>query len=696
MSSKAHDVVVLSYGEPLALSLLWQKAFLMIPLWALPIIPLFGLATRYMGTLAVDLGYGLLMCLFVLYFFEDSLKRKIRIDDQNLFFGFGSLPIKDIISLDSPNRSNKLLPAHIALTTRYGRQLKFKLNGLSDSSLESLILNLQSRNSAIKVSPVLNVLLKSHRAPNLPVVVPERLELAYRDRPFVGESIAVVRGTASKWMRVGPIVVSILAAPIWMSLLTNLYFALQPHTIGVSYEVGLEQFFVQCSKALGHWLWATASTAMTSVNTAARNPWMTGVLASCFFVMLIQLQRMLLKPNLLVVDNEGLKFVLRFGCISVPFRQVRWHEMLRLQLHDDLQNSTKITIERSAGKAVNFSLSAINVDERSLLLRRIEERATTCQIESDAVQSLLPQSDRSYTELWLQSLTQAPERTTLDPLEPGQVIGQARFEVLHSLGVGGQGTAYLCREIRVDTTKLVVLKETMLPIFADPLVRRKALEAFEREAKLLQSLAHGGIVQLMDFFVEDHRAYLVLEHLPGSNMRECVLKEGPMSEAKIQFYGSQMCEILRFLHERSIVHRDFSPENLILDSDDRIKLIDFNVAQQAQDGSQGAIVGKPAYMPPEQFRGKATCQSDIYALGATLFFLLCGQDPEAITQSSVVALRASVSPELNRIIKRCTALQLNQRYQSIGEIAVDLEALSALVTDTGSEPASNMESSTHG
>jgi hypothetical protein len=262
MNKRAENTVALSYGEPVALGLLWQKAILLIPLWALPVVPFFGLACRYMGALAVELGYGFLMCLFVLYFLEDSLKRKIRIDDQNLFFGFRVVPIREIISLDSPNRRNKLLPANIALTTSNGRQLKLKLDGLSDANLESLISHLQARNSAIKVSPVLNVLLKAHRVPQLPVVVPERLELAYQDRPVVGESIAVFRSTAGKWMRVGPIVISLLAAPLWMGMLTTLFFMLQPHSYG--YQLGLEQFFTQCSRALSLWLYSVGQSTSTS------------------------------------------------------------------------------------------------------------------------------------------------------------------------------------------------------------------------------------------------------------------------------------------------------------------------------------------------------------------------------------------------------------------------------------------------
>ena len=132
--------------------------------------------------------------------------------------------------------------------------------------------------------------------------------------------------------------------------------------------------------------------------------------------MFFQLLRMLWKPNQLVADSQGLSFILRLGFLTIPFRRVQWQEMQRLQLQESSQNAVKIHIERTVGKAVEFNLAAINVDERALLLKRIEERVPHCPIEHEAVQSLLPQSDRSYTELWLQSLTQAPERSTPDPL----------------------------------------------------------------------------------------------------------------------------------------------------------------------------------------------------------------------------------------------------------------------------------------
>ncbi len=667
--------MVLPYGDSLSLLLLWQKAFLLLPLWAVPLVPLVGLASRYMGSVAMDVGYSLLLCLFILYFLEDSLKRKIRIDDENIFFGFRVMPIRDIISVEIPANKSKLLPGCLAITSNSGKQLKLKLNGLSDRSVESLIAYLQSRNSDIKISPVLNMLVKARRAPQLPLVIPKRLQLSYNARPFVGDSVSIFKNTAGKWMRIGPVIALLVAAPMWINFLSNLYFTFQPHEYGQTEQFVFHQFLTECSSALGRFLYTIGGSTASVVVTASHNPYLLGALGLWFSAMAFYLQSLLWKPNCLIGDNKGLRLVMRLGLLTVPFKQVQWSQIERLELQEGTHNAVKIHIERKEGKKLDLDLSAIHVDERALLLKRIETFVPDCQIGHQLTQSLMPKSDHSYTELWLQSLTQAPERQTLDPLEPGHVVADGRFEILHSLGVGGQGTAYLCRDTKGGESRSVVLKETILPIFVDPVVRRKALESFEQEAKLLQTLKHDGIVRLMDYFVEDHRAYLVLEHLTGNNLRELVLKDGPIPEVRLLALAKQMCAILGFLHSQNVVHRDFTPENLIIDGNDQIKLIDFNVAQQTLGGSQGSIVGKPAYMPPEQFRGKATSQSDIYALGATLFYLLTGYDPEAISQSSPAKLNSSVSDSLDQIVKNATNLDLKKRYQNAADVLADTEKL---------------------
>jgi serine/threonine-protein kinase len=126
------------------------------------------------------------------------------------------------------------------------------------------------------------------------------------------------------------------------------------------------------------------------------------------------------------------------------------------------------------------------------------------------------------------------------------------------------------------------------------------------------------------------------------------------------------------------VHRDFTPDNLILAHGDILKLIDFNVAQQLEAESTNTVVGKHAYIPPEQFRGKSCPQSDIYAVGCTLQFLLTGNEPEAISTSHPRAELPHLSPEIDAIVALATEIELDKRYPDCTQLRTDLQRLKEL------------------
>lgn len=217
----------------------------------------------------------------------------------------------------------------------------------------------------------------------------------------------------------------------------------------------------------------------------------------------------------------------------------------------------------------------------------------------------------------------------------------------------------------------VVLKEYMLPVYVDMKARKQALERFESEARMLGRLMHESIVKLLDFFVEDHRAYLVLEYIPGDSLRRRVEKNGPISEDEAVALGLGMCEILEYLQEQTppVVHRDFTPDNLLENNHGRVKLIDFMVAQEGENNTvTSAVVGKQSYMPPEQFRGNASVRSDIYACGATLYFLLTGEDPEALSPSLVHLKRQDISNQLAETIMKATALEEAERFANAAQL----------------------------
>jgi serine/threonine-protein kinase len=281
------------------------------------------------------------------------------------------------------------------------------------------------------------------------------------------------------------------------------------------------------------------------------------------------------------------------------------------------------------------------------------------------------QQDPTYTQLWLDALLAPPKRDKLQTLNTGSSLKQGDYVIVGKLGAGGQGSAYLAS--RADGGQ-VVLKEYIFPLYVDNKARRRALESFEHEAAMLRKLDSSAIVKLEDCFVEDHRGYLVLEHIPGLNLRELVERDGPLDEPSVRELGVKMCDVLSYLHDQSpqIVHRDFTPDNLILMPDGSLKLIDFMVAQENSDSATASVVGKHAYLPPEQFRGRAVAQSDVYALGATLYYLLTGKDPEPLTSSHPILERDTVSGALDSTVALATDLDLSRRFSSAREVKLAL------------------------
>jgi serine/threonine-protein kinase len=268
----------------------------------------------------------------------------------------------------------------------------------------------------------------------------------------------------------------------------------------------------------------------------------------------------------------------------------------------------------------------------------------------------------------------------------GEKLFGGRYEVIAELAAGGQAIVYEALDFggnggSKSVPRNVVLKEFVLPAHAGVSVRGRVLENIQREAKLLKSLKHPNIVKLLDFFVDDERAYLVLERIRGSNLKQLVEDKGALEEGQVVMFALQMCEILGYLHANNVVHRDFTPDNLILGHGDILKLIDFNVARQRENDSTKTVVGKHSYIPPEQFRGKAVPQSDLYAAGGTLHFLLTGLEPEPITSSQPRQFNAAISVELNRIVSKATALELGHRYPSCVELRADIQALKARYFD---------------
>lgn len=384
-------------------------------------------------------------------------------------------------------------------------------------------------------------------------------------------------------------------------------------------------------------------------------------------------------PTHLALNAKGMRLLWRHAFFKKEGKIISWDHIKNMSLFlpggktSPLDHILRFSL--GPGKFFKLRLGCIpSSEERAKLLESVDLWAPDLNRDAASVQALELPPDHSYTELWLQALSGPPKRERLTPLTQTDSLRDGRFVIARPLGVGGQGTAYLAYDR--ENQQEVVLKEFILPVFVDVNVRRKSLESFEKEARILRQLNHEQIVQLIDFFVEDHRGYLVLEHIDGNSLRELVLSSGAMSEAKVRELAGQMCKMLSYLHGLTppVVHRDFTPDNLILRKDGKLKLVDFNVAQQKESTATGTVVGKHAYLPPEQFRGQPTTQSDIYSMGASLFFILTAQEPEPISRQHPRLVQASLSEDIDRLVSRATEIDLKDRYKNAEEIAADLSA----------------------
>lgn len=328
---------------------------------------------------------------------------------------------------------------------------------------------------------------------------------------------------------------------------------------------------------------------------------------------------------------------------------------------------------------IPVNLNELSREQRAKLFYAVKKWAPHVVINEAAEEQLLGSCvlrDNRYTKLWFDMLTTKIRRKPKNVLEQGDVLRGGEYVIESFISSGGQASAYCARKANGE---LCVLKEFILSTSADSGALIDSARDFESEVSLLCQLQHPGIVKLEDYFFEDGRVYIALDYIRGQSLRKRVQEHGALDEAEVIKIGIAMCEVLEYLHSCNppIVHRDVTPENILLDESGGVKLIDFSLAVK-QDGKRTTdSCAKQCFTPPEQFREEACVQSDIYALGATMYYLLTGSVPKPITQSSPRDKAPHVSDGLDDIIRRATELDFNRRYESAYWMRLELAALAA-------------------
>jgi serine/threonine-protein kinase len=278
-------------------------------------------------------------------------------------------------------------------------------------------------------------------------------------------------------------------------------------------------------------------------------------------------------------------------------------------------------------------------------------------------------------------------------LPPGTCL-QKRYRILKTLGQGGFGRTYLAED-RSQSQDTCVLKE-FFPSGEGSYSLNKSKELFYREAAVLQQIDHPQIPKVRGTFESGKRLFLVQDYAGGKTYAALLterLKEGKsFSEGEAIEFLLNILPVLEYIHKKGIIHRDISPDNIILRDRDQLPiLIDFGVVKAGihptagqQEVTEGTTVGKVGYSPSEQLQtGRVYPNSDLYALGVTTVVLMTGKKPEALLDQSTMNWRwhqwlPGLSPWFGQILNRMLSHRPNQRYASATDVAQALRSIEGL------------------
>jgi serine/threonine protein kinase len=266
----------------------------------------------------------------------------------------------------------------------------------------------------------------------------------------------------------------------------------------------------------------------------------------------------------------------------------------------------------------------------------------------------------------------------------GEVI-DGRFELEALVGSGGMSAVYRAHDSLLERNVAIKILHEHFGRDADQ------VERFRREARAVAQLSHPNIVTVIDRGERDGRQFIVFEYVDGENLKQLVVRAGPLPVRRVLEIAGEVAQGLAFAHRQGLVHRDVKPQNVLIPPGGQAKVTDFGIARSLDvDGltQTGSVLGTSHYIAPEQARGDTVDErTDVYALGAVLFELLTGEVPYEGDSFVAVALRhvhdpvpsvrdrrPEVSPRLDALVRRAMAKDPSDRFASMDEVEAELEA----------------------
>ncbi|AXH98659.1 Stk1 family PASTA domain-containing Ser/Thr kinase [Sporosarcina sp. PTS2304] len=264
----------------------------------------------------------------------------------------------------------------------------------------------------------------------------------------------------------------------------------------------------------------------------------------------------------------------------------------------------------------------------------------------------------------------------------GKRIGK-RYEIIRVIGDGGMSRVYLAHDMILDRD--VAIKVLHYDFANEEELKKR----FRREALSATSLTHPHIVNIFDVGQEDEHHYLVMEYIAGKTLKEYIHTHGALTPEHAVSIMQQLVSAISHAHHNGIIHRDIKPQNVLMNSEDEVKITDFGIAM-ALDSTvhtkTNSVIGTVHYLSPEQARGgMATKRSDIYSLGIVFYELLTGQLPFSAETAVAIALKhlqeetpsvrkkfPEIPQSVENVILKATAKDANYRYTTTDEMYEDL------------------------
>jgi outer membrane protein assembly factor BamB len=252
-----------------------------------------------------------------------------------------------------------------------------------------------------------------------------------------------------------------------------------------------------------------------------------------------------------------------------------------------------------------------------------------------------------------------------------------RYLIQDTIRSSSLSAIYRARDLHFpNITKLVAVKELINPA-TDAQFQEKFVENFERQANLLATLTHPSIPRVLDYFTQGKNSYLVFEFVHGKTL-EYILghSEGFLSEDIVTQWAIGLCEVLQYLHSHlpePIIYQELNPANVMLNQHGQLILINFSLPTYDPNEAGGEMELPGGYLPPERYNGEVSARSDIYSIGATMYYLLSGENPQLKSQvpleeQPIRLINPEISPDLETIVYKATNFSAADRYQSAEEM----------------------------